>query len=61
MSWHKGPSGDGGGAHPNTHPSPKRSPALVQAGAVQPGPAIPGGGGGKADPEVAGGFLEDFI
>lgn len=35
--------------------------ALVQVGAVQPGPALLGGGEGKADPEVAGGFLYNFL
>lgn len=44
MSGHEGPSGDGGGAHPDAHPSPQRSTALVQVGAVQPGPALPAEG-----------------
>lgn len=61
MSGQEGPSGDGGDAHPDAHPSPQRSPALVQVGAVKPGPALPAGGDGEADPEVAGGFLQNFL
>jgi len=55
------PEGDGGGAHPDPQSSPRRSPARVQAGAVQPGPALPARGDGEPDPEVAGGFLHHFL